>query len=179
MTHCRTVAEVIQITGPLVKNTRGAVIVDGFDRSGKTTATREIGHLLGLHTISVDDFFYGKGRSYKDSIDLAALKDKVESALKQSANVVIEGLCIRDIAVKLNIAICSSVYMMACSRATGHWLHGRLIAEAPTETQVEDAISECRPLGGMYLNYLYRDLIEYHLREKPELTSNAALQITV
>ncbi|MBX9900542.1 MAG: hypothetical protein K2Y28_07115 [Burkholderiaceae bacterium] len=179
MTHCSTIAEVIEITGSLVRNAFGAVIIDGFDRSGKTTVTREIGQYLGLCTISVDDFFDGKGRSYKDSIDFVALKDKVHVALKESPNVVIEGLCMRDIAGKLDIAISSSVYMMACSKTTGLWLHERLIAEAPSASLVEDAILECRPLGGMYLNYLYRDLIEYHLREKPEITSSAMLQITV
>ncbi len=96
---------------------RPVVGIDGADGSGKTFLATEIGTVLNLSVLSVDDFVEKERGNYVKHIHQAEL----EAALGGTATgVIVEGVCLLDVLDRLRFSADCLIYVKRCD-ADGFW----------------------------------------------------------
>ncbi len=122
--------------------------------SGKSKLTDEIARATGALALHIDDFVVSskEQRSYIDCLDLGAVREKIQ-CLPSYGTCILEGICLRDIAVRIHVEPAFYVYLKRISQA-GLWNDG---------IDLEDFASGCwQSPGEPYLSDM-----SYHARVQP------------
>lgn len=91
--------------------------VDGHDGSGKSTLAAALGSNLGWPVISLDAFLHKNQEEYVSHLNYEALGQAIFSA---SRPMIIEGVCLLDVAERLHLKLDRHIYVKRLSPA-GIW----------------------------------------------------------
>ena len=134
--------------------------IDGFQASGKTTLSKALKTALGenIAIIDVDDFIIkqeklptNQRKSYLDVIDKEKLKERISYCMDNDLRILINGVCLLDILIFLNIRAEKIIYLKRCVRYGDHifWKDEPSLASDQNN-----------------LTYLDKELLDYHQRTK-------------
>lgn len=93
--------------------------VDGKDGTGKSTLSNLISQELSIEIISLDEFLILKNGEYVNSLNIDELRRKIH---KLNCTVIIEGVCLLEVAKRLGVTIDTLVYVKTMS-PYGTWRH--------------------------------------------------------
>jgi hypothetical protein len=154
-----------------IEGNRVIIGLDGLDGVGKTTLGRELKTRLGAHLMSVDEHLDKNRGVYLGALRLGDLRSAVERAT--SRVILVEGICLREVAAQCGLAVDKYVYVRRLTRA-GRWDDEKLCcptesAEALIERELSDRDTFSRALGGEGVTDLglHGELIDYHCRYRP------------
>jgi hypothetical protein len=158
---------------------RPVIGIDGADGSGKTFLATEIGTVLNLSVVSVDDFVEKERGNYVEHIQQAELEAALGSA---ETGVIVEGVCLLDVVDRLALSADCLVYVKRCD-ADGFWYEdgdygdpsGSADVVIARLSQQLAAVADlsCRfhnepgdPFAGS-VTPLREEIIRYHYRARP------------
>ena len=108
--------------------------IDGFTRAGKTTLADRLYMLLDADVVSTDCHVktdnpvetQGSNKGYVDQLNLASIKDSVEKSIRAGRQVVLEGICLREVIACSAIPTDSlvHVYVKRISKNSDLWHDG-------------------------------------------------------
>lgn len=143
------------------------VFVDGTPCAGKSYLLRQL-HGFGLNVIDADDFLVPDQGQYAGALNTEAL---LAAARSKTSPVIIAGVCARDIAKLLTISNAMHVYLIRVSEA-GVDEYSPAHDASREGKWMED--NELPPPG-----VLEREVIAYHIRERPIETADVVYRNTV
>src|SRR5262245_49844128 len=102
----------------MTDNNQVRIGIDGMAGIGKTTLARKLGALLGAKVISFDGYLEKKKGAYLAHIRCSELSEAIAEA---SLPTVIDGVLLRAIAERCDIAIDLHIYVRRISGNSGIW----------------------------------------------------------
>jgi uridine kinase len=94
----------------LIKEIQSAKIIgiDGFDGSGKTYLSHEIGKKLNIPVLNLDDYLIKGKESYVEHLKYKEISEFIE---KNKNSFIIEGVCLLDVLKKLHLDLDCLIYI--------------------------------------------------------------------
>jgi hypothetical protein len=178
MHEARTASEV---AGLLSAAYGGAAVIgiDGTDGVGKTTLANELGEVIGVPVVSLDDFVAKNQGSYVPHLQISDLRETLASAGRP---VIVDGVCLLAALERLSLQADVIVYVKRMAE-WGHWydedacdpeedeetLIARLSREAAAFANHDAQLSgEAAPAEGETALAPIRDeIIRYHCQYRP------------
>ncbi len=148
--------------------------IEGHMAAGKTHLSKQLAHDLKGDHIENDNFTFAmldpdflrdrsKNESYVQCINLDRLATKFTTALAESALVIVEGICLRDVLTRIDRQADIFVYVKSVSRISRIWRRAIDLEDYKT--------------GREKFRDLPFDELEYHSRVRPQ--DKADLLLTV
>jgi hypothetical protein len=142
------------------------VAVDGSHGSGKSHLANELGALLGMDVLHLDDFVAKNQGDYVRNINFAS----VSAALSVTPALIVEGICVLQILEIVGVTEDAFVYVKRM--AHGNWLdEDDLDAELPIDEHLAALRAEIQPiarkLGESGELGLAEEVIRYHAKYRP------------
>lgn len=126
--------------------------IDGICGSGKTTLSRYIITKLNIETVHLDDLLVEKRDTFVEALNYDYLQKKIAHRKKA---LIIEGCCLLDVLIKVNISSDILIYCKEISRDTNIWHYGTNFDEYVRSSQDNHKPG------------LEKELLEYHKRMRP------------
>ena len=151
----------------LLRNVGASLVaVDGTHGSGKSHLADELGALLGIDVLHLDDFVAKNQGDYVRNIDFAS----VSTAISAAPALIVEGICVLQILEALRLAEDAFVYVKRV--AHGYWIdEDDLNPQIPIDEHLAAVREEIRPiaqkLGESGEMGLAEEVIRYHARYRP------------
>lgn len=142
------------------------VAVDGAHGSGKSHLAGELGALLEMEVVHLDDFVARNQREYVQHIDFSS----VSAALAVGGALIVEGICVLQILDRLGMEPDAFVYVKRV--AHGYWLdEDHFDPQMPIEDHLAGIRESIRPLAEMLGESgelgLAEEVIRYHAEYRP------------
>ena len=152
----------------LIKEIQSAKIIgiDGFDGSGKTYLSREIGKKLNIPVLSLDGYLIKGKESYVEHVKYKEISEFIE---KNKNSFIVEGVCLLDVLKKLHLDLDCLIYIKLLDE-DGVW-------RAEEECDIRAFNEETRKsledkIKSWNLNDLGKEIIYYHVNNSPVEKAN-------
>lgn len=148
---------------------KGLVLVglDGMDGAGKTAIAHEVAVLTGWRVIHLDDYLVPDQGTFVDNLRYGDIKLEIEST---NAPVLVEGVCLLDVADKIGISIAAPIYVKRVN-AHGFWAdEGECEFAMPADQKISELEDQTKQLIGDEFDGLTdfrKEIIRYHARWNP------------
>lgn len=150
--------------------------VDGEQGTGKSTLAKHFAQRLGASVVSGDDFIRNGKVAYPQTLDLAALSERLTNAQENGESIIIESVMLQLILQAINAEPAAIVYVRHNSFAgvytQPYLFDATLLAEAiERDNEIHRVFfptDDSPSLAGEILNY--------HLKYLPQLTSTHLLE---
>ena len=148
----------------LIKEIQSAKIIgiDGFDRSGKTYLSHEIGKKLSIPVLNLDDYLIKGKERYVEHLKYKEISEFIE---KNKNSFIIEGVCLLGVLKKLHLNLDCLIYIKLIDEYD-EWLHEETCdIKDPAEIEI------------LYPNFqefkaLDKEIIYYHVNNRPVEKAN-------
>ena len=128
--------------------------IEGHSTSGKTTLGKALAHASGGRLVSTDKYARQRrpGDTYATLIDVDGLRRDLDT-LASAQGILIEGICLRDVAERCELQPAVFIYVKRIS-AAGLWVD-----------DPENHTTDGKPNSD--LNWVDRESVLYHLTQSP------------
>lgn len=134
--------------------------IDGAPGTGKTTSAIDLGLLLSIPVVSLDNHVEPNRGRYADSIRYEDIRSELSAAMGRAPVVLVEGVCLRLVLERLGHTPNVSIYVKLHNER-GRMAKADLCDQAPlTPEEIRDADSDGR-------GRLERDVRAYHASHAP------------
>ena len=143
------IASVRQLAQHLQTLPAGSVVgIEGFMASGKSFLARQLAESCGFSALHTDDFVQGddETRPYIERLDLPRLNERLGQLSPNNRAIVIEGICLREVATHASIRISLYVYVKRVAES-GLWHDGLHLEDFASEADTnaeEPELSDMR-----------------------------------
>lgn len=174
---------------PIIPSDVSLVSVDGLDGVGKSTLSETLAKQIGGVHFELDNYLHKNQNCYLDALNLDALKND----LRQSDLAIVEGCLVGAVIQKLGSQCSFAIYVVRTSRMRGQlerdWVDEWELLFKSEDAEVFSAREEesTEKFAALFSNSevgtetnfsgLRRELVRYHVEEKPHLKADAIIRV--
>lgn len=142
------------------------VAVDGAQGSGKSRLAGDLGKLLGMSVVHLDDFVQRGQGAYVAHLDL----EVVANAVSSDEACIVEGICVLQVLERIEVSPNAFVYVKRMGK--GYWLdEDDLASDEPLEEHLARLREEIAPIAARIGESgelgLSEEVIRYHAAYRP------------
>jgi uridine kinase len=153
-----TIADYRFLCDHLSRLPRPAIVgVEGFTLSGKSYLADALQKDIGAHVVHIDQYVTGKNAllPYADRLDYRRICSAIEHATAESSLLIIDGICLREVRRRLDLAPGLFVYVKRLTR-NGLWHDGFHLEDFESAPETVENLKEP-----------HRSDLSYHSAEHP------------
>ncbi len=168
-------ASALRMEGHAVPGT--LLVVDGYNRRGKTTAARKLAEFFGATHIDADDYVVNGAAHFPEAVDRNRIRIDVQRALLSMPVIFSSVLALGVLRAAAQSHSCH-VYVRH-SWPPGTYTDGEVLyPQCSPEQLLADEDAVCRATGfADNAPVLGRELLNYHLNEKPHEYADYVLDV--
>ena len=137
-------------------NERRQIIgIDGMDGAGKTWLAKHLATIVEANIIHLDPFLKPLQGSYVDYINCEQVNLKLDELINQESLIIVEGICLRQVAKRCSFNIDSHIYVRRISKNSGLWSDEDICMPLKSNEELKE------------FYWKEHELIDYHASYRP------------